>query len=488
MKIFPLITILLAVPLLIRAEGNFERYFEDSTLRFDFFHSGNANSEEFTEDRLYNYGVWASSKKNLIDEFNNGEYYVKLFLPGGGKLLYSRGYCTYFSEYASSDQAIAGKKKTFHETVLTPFPKQKVRLSIEKRMRDGKFSEVYSAEIDPADRGILKKNFHDPSAEVFQVMNNGKPSEKTDLLIIGEGYSKNDRALFKKDLEHFSKLIFSQEPYASMKKAFNLNGIFKPSAESGISEPQNGIFKNSLLSATFNSLNSERYILTEDNKTLRDIAANRPYDAIIIMVNHSGYGGGGIYNLYCTFTAHNEWADYLLLHEFGHSFSGLADEYYTSDVAYNDYYPKGVEPSEPNITALLGGKLKWEEFLSPGTEVPTKWDKGIYDSTDMRYQRQRREMNKKISEMKRAKASEVEIERLQQAYRSLDIKHASVIDSLLHKSKYSGKVGAFEGAGYASGGLYRPELDCIMFSKGKKPYCTVCAGAIIKMIEYHEGR
>ncbi|MEE9448539.1 MAG: M64 family metallopeptidase, partial [Ignavibacteriaceae bacterium] len=214
--------------------------------------------------------------------------------------------------------------------------------------------------------------------------------------------------------------------------------------------------------------------------------AHVPYDALYIMVNHSRYGGGGIYNLYCTFTTGNQYKDFLFIHEFGHSFTGLADEYYTSSTAYNDFYPRGVEPVEPNITALINPQnLKWEKLLTPGIGIPTPWEKADYDSMDLRWQSGRREMNNKIAELKRNKSHFLEIEKAEKEYAQKDKEHSELVDSYLKGSRYHGQVGVFEGAGYSSKGLYRPMLDCIMFSKGDKPFCTVCNGAIVKVINHY---
>ncbi|MEJ2614144.1 MAG: M64 family metallopeptidase [Ignavibacteriaceae bacterium] len=246
------------------------------------------------------------------------------------------------------------------------------------------------------------------------------------------------------------------------------------------------MYKNTVLNSTFNSLGSERYLLTEDNKVMRNMAAHVPYDAIYIMVNHKRYGGGGIYNFFCTFISDNQWSSYIFLHEFGHSFAGLADEYYTSDVAYNDFYPKGIEPVEPNITALLNSpKVKWKNLITPGIQIPTPWEKAEYDSVDLKWQAKRRELNNKIAELKKKKAPQEQIKKAEEEYNQKDKMHANWVDSYLSESKYAGKVGAFEGAGYASKGLYRPMLDCIMFSKGAKPFCKVCEEAIIKVINFY---
>jgi hypothetical protein len=238
--------------------------------------------------------------------------------------------------------------------------------------------------------------------------------------------------------------------------------------------------------ATFDSLGSERYVLTEDNRALRDIAAAAPYDTVLIMVNAARYGGGGIYNAFCTFTADNQWHEYVFLHEFGHSFAGLADEYYTSSTAYNDFYPKGIEPNEPNITALLDpANLKWRDVVSPGTAVPTPWEKAEFDTLDMAYQKVRGEIGEKLAKLKREGAPAADVAAVQEESERLSREHQAKMDAYLAKSAFVGRVGAFEGAGYAAKGLYRPMLDCLMFSKGAKPLCRVCLTAMERVIAHY---
>jgi len=198
------------------------------------------------------------------------------------------------------------------------------------------------------------------------------------------------------------------------------------------------------------------------------------------------YGGGGIYNLYCTFTVDNQWWEYLFLHEFGHHFAGLADEYYTSSVAYNEFYPRGVEPLEANITALLDpSNLKWKDLLTPGIEVPTPWEKEEFDRMDEAYQKIRGEINDKIARMKREGAPAAEVQKVEEESEKLSREHAEKVDDYLAKSRFKGRVGAFEGAGYSAQGLYRPMLDCLMFTKGKKPFCKVCERAVIRVIKHY---
>jgi hypothetical protein len=227
-------------------------------------------------------------------------------------------------------------------------------------------------------------------------------------------------------------------------------------------------------------------LLSEDNKTLRNLAAHVPYDAIYIMVNHKRYGGGGIYNWSCTFTTDNQFNEYLFVHEFGHSFAGLADEYYTSSTGYDEFYKPTLEPVEPNVTALLDPlNIKWEKLIAEEIEIPSNWNKEEFDNTDYAWQELRREMNDKIAQLKRENASKELIEQAEIEYVLKDKKRSDEVDEFLENEKNYGKVGAFEGAGYLPKGMYRPMIDCIMFSKGDKPFCKVCESAIAKVINHY---
>ncbi len=465
---------------------SFSDYFNDQTMRIDYYHTGNSKTELVTIDHIYTYGIWAGSLNNLIDNFNNGAYYYKIYDDGSGKLIYSKGFDSYFKEYQTSGDAINGIQKTFQESAVIPAPKSKIKFSIEKRDKENKLQEIYSTIIDPADIYISAEAVDNEGVKVYKQHYSGDPHTKVDVVIIGEGYTKDEQSKFQKDLKHFTDLFMNQEPYKDLSNKFNVYGVYKASVESGCDNPGAGIYKNTVLSTTYYSLGSERYILTEDNKAMRDIAANVPYDAIYIMINESRYGGGGIYNFYCTFITDNQFSDYIFLHEFGHSFSGLADEYYTSDVAYNDFYPKGIEPVEPNITRLLDkNNLKWKDLATTGIEIPTPWEKEEYDKFDLAWQKVRRELNQKIADLIRKGAPEDIIDSLKAKYNKLDKEHSDEVDQYLHKSKYWGMAGAFEGAGYSSKGMYRPMLDCIMFSKGTKPFCKVCAEHIKKVIQHY---
>lgn len=480
--------VLLFLPLLLQAQiqVKFDDFFIDQTFRIDYYHTGDAKSELVTIDHLYRYGIWAGSRTHLLDNFNNGRYYAKVYDIENGTIIFSRGFDSYFGEYKTSDQALHGIPRTYHESILMPVPRKKVRVVLEVRDRNNQLKEFFNSTIDPEDVGVIHENFNDRNIKVMNSHISGDPHSRVDMAILGEGYSVDEEDKFKADLKQFTQVFLNHPPYKFIMDRFNIYGVYKPSMESGVDEPDAGIFKSSALNATFNSLGSERYLLTEDNKTMRDLAARVPYDAIVVMVNHSRYGGGGIYNLFCTFTADNQWHEYLFLHEFGHSFAGLADEYYTSDVAYNEFYPLGVEPVESNITTLLDPKnVKWKNLIKKDIAIPTPWEKADYDARDLAWQKIRRQMNKNIVEMKRNHAPYTEIKKVQDEYDTQDRAHANELDDYLKKSKYTNMVGAFEGAGYAAQGLYRPMLDCIMFSKGTKPFCKVCEQGVLRVVEHY---
>ncbi len=464
---------------------DFNKYFIDRTMRIDTFHGGDAKEEFITIDQVYDQGVWAGSLKNLLDPFNLGRYCVKIYDAASGELIFSRGFDSYFGEYKTTDLALRGVKRTYHESALIPYPKNKIIFAVELRNRENILQPIFRAEIDPDDIFINRESLV-AGVKVFQVLKSGDPHEKVDIAFIAEGYTAAEEKKLLADLKRFAEVFFSLEPYKSRTGLFNLSCIFKPSAESGCDEPSHGSYKNTAVSASFDSLGSERYVLTEDNKSLRNIAAHVPYDALVIMVNHRRYGGGGIYNLFCTFTTDNQWYDYLFLHEFGHSFAGLADEYYTSEVAYNEFYPKGVEPLEPNITSLLDSKnLKWKDLLTPRIEIPTPWEKEEFDLMDAAYQKIRAEVNARIAAMKRAGAPQADVERLEEESEKLSRKQANKVDEFLRRSKFWGTVGAMEGAGYSAQGLYRPAVDCLMFTKGAKPFCKVCEEAVRRVVEFY---
>jgi len=463
-------------------EARYDEYFTDTTMRVDYHHIWNGKEELISLDRVLEEGEWGGSRTVLRDPFSYGRYRVKVLDKSGKKLLYSRGFDSYFGEYITTEKALSGTAKTFHESALFPYPKNKVVFSIEKITPGKEPLEVFHTILDPSAVSVLREK-PAPDIRVIRVHNTGPAAIRLDLAIVAEGYTASEAEKVKKDLEKVKKISFSQEPYHSMRDKINIWGVFKPSVGSGPDEPRVGKFRNTAMETTFNSMGSPRYLLTEANRKVRDITSAAPCDAALIMVNSSRYGGGGIYNSFCTFTIDNEQAGYLILHEFGHSFVGLADEYYSSATAYNEFYPRGIEPAEPNITALLDpANLKWKHLMKKGVPVPTTWNKQEFDRMNVAFGKKRKAINLKIERLSTTGAPAAEIKRAKREIELLMLAKEKENLEFFKKTGRIGVVGVYEGAGYSSEGLYRPMVDCIMFTIGRKPYCAVCEDAVRAMI------
>jgi hypothetical protein len=420
---------------------------------------------------VYEEGPWPGSKVNLLDTLNLGEFMLRVYDVPSASLIYSHGYSSMFNEWQSTDEALAGIYRSFHETVRLPYPKRSVQVTIARRDKQMIFHEVFSTVIDPNSSREVNKEKHTPDFRVVPLMKNGPSDKKVDLLVVGDGYTKEELDKFRKDAKHFTDVLFSTSPFKERKNDFNVWTIEVISQESGIDKPDKNIWKRTGLGTMYNTFNTPRYVLTEANRELRDIASAVPYDFLHILCNDDRYGGGGIYNLYATcYTKTDkpgmEWQmDYVYVHEFGHSFAGLADEYYSSQVAYNDFYQKGVEPWEPNITSLLNkNDVKWKNFIGKETPLPTPWEKAQYDSLG----KERGKLDRLASDYYEKRKPLYEAEQ-----------------KILKTSKYAVNVGAFEGAGYVSQGLYRPAIDCRMFSLSLVDFDPVCTAAINRMIDFY---
>lgn len=483
-----LLALTTAVPCLSAEAGSaFADLFLDETLRIDYYHTGSAQEEVVALDQMWRQGTWAGgtwagSRTHLVDDLDLGRYTAKLQDADTGEVIFSRGFDSYFAEWQTTGPAAAGVRRTYHESVLVPYPKDPVDFTLAARQDDGTWVEIFRVRIDPQDVMIRR----DPLPQgviVVPAANTADSHGCVDVAIVGEGYTADQEGKFRADLARYTALMLEHEPYRSLQDKFKIWGALKPSQESGCDEPSRGVHRTTALGGTFDSLGSERYLLTEDNRAMRDVAAHVPYDVLYIMVNHERYGGGGIYNLFCTFTSDNQWSPYIFLHEFGHSFAGLADEYYTSSTAYGDFYPRGVEPRERNITRLADpAHLKWGTMATPGAPVPTPWHKEDYDAVDLAYQKERTRINDRIAELMRAGAPQAEIEAAKAEGEGRSYTHQQEIDAWFAANPARGLVGAFEGAGYCSQGMYRAELDCIMFSKGVKPFCAACRAGILEVI------
>jgi hypothetical protein len=461
--------------------ADFEARFHDETLRVDYYVAGDATETAVSLDQVYRQGSWAGSRTRLIDELDLGGRYHHLVDHATGELLYSRGFSSYFGEYRTTGPAHEGQWRTYHESALLPCPRAPADFVLLVRQEDGSLAEIFRTTIDPEHPTVRRE----PLAEDVIVVTahaSGDPHGKVDVAILGEGYTREQVGKFVADLQHFAGVLLQVEPFASHADQFNIRGVLAVSQDPGCDEPSRGVFAHTALGCTFDSLGSERYLLTEETRAVRDVAAHVPYDALYIMVNHERYGGGGIYNFYNTFTTDNQWSDYVFVHEFGHHFAALADEYYSSSVAYEDFYGE-AEPRERNITRLRDPEqLKWGDLATPGVALPTPWAKEGYDERDRSYQRQRGAINDRIAELMTGGAATDEIAAAKAEGEELSRRHQEWVDAYFARSEYRGVVGAFEGAGYQSEGMYRSELDCIMFTKGLKGFCAACTRGIEQVI------
>ena len=417
------ILVLLLVFTCFNAGAAFDDYFLNKTLRIDYYHTGNKETDTYSIDALYEEPFWGGSKVNLTDIFDYGKYKFLVYELTTNTLIYSRTYSTLFSEWQTTDEATR-TVKTFSETVVMPYPKNKVRVEFMTRNRKGIFEKKFDYEVDPKSIFIIReRRAAFPSQAILK---SGDPAEKVDIVILPEGYTREQMGKFRKDAEKFSNYLFNASPFKEYKSSFNIWMVEAPSVESGTDIPGVGVWKNTLLSSTFYTFETERYLMTSDNRAVRDVAANAPYDQIYIIVNTSKYGGGAIYNHYAVCVSENMYGEYVFTHEFGHSFAGLGDEYYNSETGYNEFYPLDVEPPDPNLTTLINFDIKWKDMIEAGTPVPTP-----------------------------------------------------------NSAENKGKVGVFEGGGYVNKGVYRPSYDCTMKSISVDNFCPVCRRAIVKMIEFY---
>lgn len=420
MKFFILIVLSSSI---IIPQINFEDYFYDKTLRVDYFHTADSSNDSYSIDELKEEPYWGGSKVNLIDKFNYGNFAFKVIDDSSGNLIYSRTYSTLLNEWQTTDEAKT-TIKTFSETVIFPYPKKNVTVEFYSRDRKNKLIKKFLYKIDPENYFISKER--NKEYKSFKVHYSGDPAKKVDIVILPEGYTKDEIDRFYKDCKKFSSYLFNSSPFKENKNRFNIWGIEAPSAESGTDIPADSIWKKTILNSSFYTFDLERYLMTTDNKSVRDLAANVPYDQIYILVNTDSYGGGSIYNLYSVCVNNNIYEEYVFVHEFGHGFASLADEYYTSDVAYNDFYPLDVEPLDPNLTTLVDFESKWKNLIEEGTPIPTP-----------------------------------------------------------ATAEFKDKVGVFEGGGYMQYGIYRPMQDCTMKSIKPDNFCIVCKKAIQEMIDFY---
>ena len=402
----------------------FDDYFFPLTLRIDYYIAGDSKSESVYLNQVKQEPNWGGPHKHLIDPFNSGTYRVAVFDSVTGTLLFTKGFSNLFQEWQKTPEA-QKVQRSFEQTAILPYPRQTIRFQVEKRnYSDGNFVTLFRMFINPNDYFIGRKKIHQIPFVKFH--DSGDPQNNVDIAFIAEGYTRDQMDKFLKDAERIGNYFLSQEPYSKYKDKLNFYAIESTSEETGVDVPGRRIYVNTDIGSSFYTFDMDRYLTSANTSRVYDIAANVPYDVIFILVNSKIYGGGGFYNHFGECTVDNYFSDIVSIHEFGHTFAGLADEYYTSEVTYSDFYNTNVEPWEPNITTNIDFASKWKYMVKKGIPIPTP-------RTD----------------------------------------------------KYQKDIGMFEGGGYVSKGVYSPMQDCRMKSNEAPGFCPVCQQAIIRMIKFY---
>ena len=415
--------ILFSALITVSAQESFNKYFTDKVLRFDFMLAGNSGKTSVYPVGMKEEPFWAGSKTNLINPFNSGNFKYEVYDAGTNTLIYSRPFCTLFQEWQTTAEA-KSVDRSFYEVATMPYPKEKVRFILSKRERNGLFSNLYETTIDPASYFIRKEN--PLNVAVTKVYGSGDPHTSVDLAFIAEGYKADEMGKFREDVKKMADILFAEAPFSDYKDRFNIWAVEAISQDSGTDVPGEHIYVNTALNSSFYTFDIDRYLTTQDIKAVNDYAAAVPHDNIIVLINSTRYGGGGVYNYYTGTTTGNQLSPKVFIHEFGHGFAGLADEYYTSTVAYDEFYPLNVEPWEPNITTMVNFGAKWKKMIAKDIPIPTP-----------------------------------------------------------PEEKYKDVTGLFEGGGYSAKGIFRSEMDCRMKSNGPKGYCSVCRNAVKETIEFY---
>lgn len=394
--------------------------FDDGAIRYDFELIGDDALTEIIPVQIKVLPNWGGQKCNLIDESKLGNMCFDIYDLKSNKLLFKKGFSTLFTEWQSTNEA-KSRKRTFYQALYFPKPIADVKLIIYERDKNNQWKSLYVDTVRMTDYFKINETVHSHYLDTIKY--SGRVSEKIDLVILAEGYTQAEMGKFRNDAKRLTDSLFAIHPFKNYVERFNVWALPVPSMESGTDVPGNRIYKNTAFNSHFYTFDSPRYLTTTDLRTVYDALDAVPFDHIYVLVNSNRYGGGGFYNLMSVCSSDNDRSPFVFIHEFGHSFAGLGDEYYTSSTSYQEFYNKRSEPWEPNLTTLVDFKSKWKEMIDKNLPVPTP-------RTDA----------------------------------------------------YQGKVGVFEGGGYEAKGIYSPAMTCWMKEMKAGKFCKVCEQAIIKTI------
>ena len=403
---------------------NFADYFQNKTLRVDYIFTGDATQQAIYLDELSQLPTWAGRQHHLseLPLEGNGQIIVKDL--ASKQCIYKTSFSSLFQEWLSTDEA-KETAKGFENTFLLPYPKQPVEIEVTLYSPRKKTMATYKHIVRPNDILIHKRGVSHVTPHRY-MLQSGNEKDCIDVAILAEGYTEKEMDIFYQDAQYTCESLFSYEPFRSMKGKFNIVAVASPSTDSGVSVPRENLWKETTVHSHFDTFYSDRYLTTSRVKSIHNALAGIPYEHIIILANTDVYGGGGIYNSYTLTTAHHPMFKPVVVHEFGHSFGGLADEYFYEDDVMTDTYPLDIEPWEQNISTQVNFASKWKDILPSGTPIPTP---------------------------------------------------------ITERKEYP--VGVYEGGGYSAKGIYRPAYDCRMKTNSYPEFCPVCQRAIRRMIKFY---
>ena len=404
----------------------FDEYFEDKTLRIDYIFTGDTHKQEVYLDELSSLPQWAGRKHHLADLPLAGNGEITMKDKASGEVIYRTSFSSLFQEWVSEEEA-ERVKKGFENSFLVPYPKKESIVTVALKAGPHKVNASLTHEINPDDILIHQRGTKQVTPHRY-LLQSGNTADCIDVAILAEGYTEKEMEQFYQDAQTACDALFDHEPFKKLKDKFNVVAVASPSADSGVSIPGQGEWKSTAVGSHFNTFYSDRYLTTSRVKSIHNWLAGIPYEHIIILANTDTYGGGGIYNSYTLTTAHHPDFQPVVVHEFGHSFGGLADEYAYTE-APSPQYPYEIEPWEQNITTLVDFDSKWKDMLPENTAIPTP---------------------------PATKANEL----------------------------YT-QIGVYEGAGYTKKRIYRPTTECRMKINEAPAFCPVCQRALERLILFY---
>ena len=405
---------------------------QEKTLRVDYVFSGTDKATEISLERLYSFDGWAGRTVNLDKVPVKGNGQISMTDLETGNVIFMQSFSTLFQEWKTTEEATR-LRKAFENTFLLPMPSAKAAVKVELYDFFGNVCASLNHIVDPSDI-LIRHIVPDPAPHRY-LLKSGSPQDKIDVAIVAEGYTSEEADQFYRDAQVAMEAILAHEPFKAYRDRFNFVAIALESQDSGVSVPREGVWKNTAVGSNYDTFYSDRYLTTSCVWKMHDALCGVPYEHLVILANTETYGGGGIYNSYTLTTALHKDFKPVVVHEFGHSFAGLADEYYYDDQFVEYYYPDS-EPWEQNITTLYDFSSKWDDMLPKFIQIPTPVEGNVW---------------KRIGEGEKPDAI----------------------------------IGVYEGAGYQSKGVYRPYPDCRMKTNAAESFCPVCQRAIARIIEFY---